>query len=218
MSVSESVQAVNAADARFWDRIADRYAKQPVADAAAYETKLRVTQSYLEPEMELLEFGCGTGTTAIAHAPHVRHILGTDLSERMVEIARDKAKAAGVSNVTFRCVDFASLDEGDARYDAVLGMSVLHLLADHGDAIQSVHRLLRPSGLFITSTPCLSDSYSYLRLVAPIAKWAGFFPPVVRFFSERELVASLTGRGFEILHHWKPGKKAAVFIVARKTA
>ena len=45
--------------ARFWDRIAARYARKPVADEAAYQKKLAVTREYLRPDMEVLEFGCG---------------------------------------------------------------------------------------------------------------------------------------------------------------
>jgi cyclopropane fatty-acyl-phospholipid synthase-like methyltransferase len=56
---------------KFWDRIAERYSKQPVADEAAYQKKLQVTREYFRPDMEVLEFGCGTGSTAIAHAPYV---------------------------------------------------------------------------------------------------------------------------------------------------
>ena len=54
---------------RFWDRHAKGYAKRPVPDEAAYQRKLKMTQDYLTPDMEVLELGCGTGTTALIHAP-----------------------------------------------------------------------------------------------------------------------------------------------------
>ena len=79
---------------KFWDRIADRYSKQPIADEAAYEKKLRITREYFRPDMEVLEIGCGTGSTAIVHAPYVKHIQAIDLSSKMIEIAH--AKAGGV--------------------------------------------------------------------------------------------------------------------------
>ena len=40
---------------KFWDKIAERYSKQPIADEAAYQKKLKVTQEYFKPEMEVLE-------------------------------------------------------------------------------------------------------------------------------------------------------------------
>ena len=87
--------------ARFWDRIAERYARKPVADEKAYQEKLRITREWLAPEAEIVELGCGTGSTAIAHAPHVRRIRAVDVSDGMLEIARRKATAAGVENVVF---------------------------------------------------------------------------------------------------------------------
>ena len=46
---------------RFWDRMADRYVRSPIADEDAYRTKLAVTQGYFRPDMEVLEFGSGSG-------------------------------------------------------------------------------------------------------------------------------------------------------------
>lgn len=55
---------------RFWDRIAARYARKPVADEAAYQKKLAVTREYLRPDMEVLELGCGTGFTYLGASSH----------------------------------------------------------------------------------------------------------------------------------------------------
>ena len=68
-------------DSRFWDRIAKKYARTPVADEAAYQKKLDITHGYFRPDMRVLEFGCGTGSTAIAHAPFVKHIHAIDISK-----------------------------------------------------------------------------------------------------------------------------------------
>ena len=57
---------------RFWNWNAERYARQAIADEASYQKKLAITQSYLTPDMRVVEFGCGTGSTAIVHAPKVK--------------------------------------------------------------------------------------------------------------------------------------------------
>ena len=72
---------------KFWDKIADRYAKQPIADEAAYQKKLQVTRDYFRSDMEVLEIGCGTGSTAILHAPYVKHIRAIDFSTNMLAMA-----------------------------------------------------------------------------------------------------------------------------------
>ena len=86
---------------KFWNWIAQRYSKRPVADEASYQKKLGKTREYFQPDMQVLEVGCGTGSTAIARAPYVAHIRATDISPSMIEIARAKAEAAAVSNVDF---------------------------------------------------------------------------------------------------------------------
>ena len=201
--------------AKFWDRIAARYARSPVADEAAYQKKLAVTQALLRPDMELLEFGCGTGSTAIVHAPHVKHIRATDISAKMLDIARGKAEAAGVGNVTFERATIEALEAPDDSLDMVLGLSILHLLEDKDAAIAKAHAMLKPGGRFVSSTACLADSHNWLRLIAPAGKALGLMP-YVSFFTKAELEQSLTQAGFEIEQSWQPGKGKAVFIVARK--
>ena len=135
----------------FWNMIARHYANQPVADEAAYRHKLAVTAARLRPSDRLLEFGCGTGTTALIHAPRVARIDAIDFSRKMIAIAREKAERQGVSNVHFDVAAFEDwpIPDDEDRYDAVLGMSVLHLVADldqlvHGDAQVGVQRAVTP--------------------------------------------------------------------------
>ena len=42
--------------AKFWDRVAKRYSKQPIADEASYQKKLQLTREYLKSDMEVAEF------------------------------------------------------------------------------------------------------------------------------------------------------------------
>jgi ubiquinone/menaquinone biosynthesis C-methylase UbiE len=201
---------------RFWDRIADRYARQPVADADAYQKKLEVTRGHLQPDMEMLEFGCGTGSTAIIHAPYVRHVRATDISEKMLAIARAKADAAGIANITFECAGIDDLQAADGSCDVVLGMSILHLLEDRDSTIAKVYRMLRPGGIFVSSTTCLGEKMAFIKYIAPIGKAIGLMP-LVKVFNVPDLVASLTNCGFAIDYQWQPGKGKAAFIVAKKS-
>ncbi len=200
---------------RFWDKIAERYSKRPIADEAAYQKKLQVTREYFQPDMEVLEFGCGTGSTAITHAPFVKHILAIDISSKMIEIAQGKADAKNVENITFRQSAFDELSASDQTFDAVLGLSILHLLDNKEDVIAKVRKMLKPGGVFVTSTACIGDTMKFFKVIAPIGKFFGLMP-LVRVFTTKELEDSFTDAGFEIDYQWQPGKGKAVFIVAKK--
>ena len=171
----------------FWDRIAAKYARQPIADQAAYEHKLEVTQKYLTSDTKLFEFGCGTGSTAIIHATKVAHIVAIDVSENMLAIAREKARDANIDNIEFIQSRIEEYDAQPGSFDVVLGMSIIHLLTDRRAALKKVHSQTAPNGVFISSTACLKDSMGYLRPVLWIGRLIGKLP-FVDFFSKDEFL------------------------------
>ncbi|MDY6944067.1 MAG: class I SAM-dependent methyltransferase, partial [Pseudomonadota bacterium] len=117
-----------------------------------------MTRAFLRPDMAVLEFGCGTGSTAIAHAPFVKHIQAIDVSSKMIEIAQRKAAENAIENVTFRHAAIDQVDIPDSSLDAVLGLNVLHVLTNWQEIPAHVHRMLKPGGVFVSSTMCLGDS------------------------------------------------------------
>lgn len=201
----------------FWNRMADRYAAQPVADETAYQTKLATTRRLLRPDMELFEFGCGTGSTALIHAANVRHIRAVDFSERMIEIAEGKADKAGTKNISFEVGSIENVDLEPESLDMVLGMSILHLLKNKEAAIAKIFRALKPGGYFLTSTACLGDMMPLIRFVAPLGNRLGFLPHL-DVMTQNQLRSAMETAGFAVEHEWLPQKKAAVFMIARKPA
>lgn len=204
---------------KFWDRMADRYFKQPIADDAAYQEKLRRTRQYFSKGSTVFEFGCGTGGTAINHAPYVQKYIATDISSEMLKIAKAQAADKNVENVMFECADIASYEAPANAYDAVLGMSILHLIENADQIISKVRKMLKPDGVFVSSTACLGDHVAWFKFIAPIGRAIGIFP-YVRVMKAADLAAALEANGFRIEDNWRPnkGKAHAVFIVARKIA
>lgn len=201
----------------FWDRLARKYAAQPIADEAAYQTKLAETRRHLRPDMDLFEFGCGTGSTALVHAPFVRSIRAVDFSPAMIEIARGKAQAAGIGNAQFEVGDIDSIDLAPASLDMILGLSILHLLRDRQAVVDKVFRALKPGGLFVSSTMCLREVNPLLALLAPLTNRLGIIPYLDPMTSD-QLAATMTGAGLVIEHRWQPNRKSALFLVARRPA
>lgn len=200
---------------RFWNRIAERYARQPVPDEAIYKTKLAKTGKRLRPTDRVLEVGCGTGTTALHHAAQVASVHAADLSSRMIEIARTKAKDAGASNVTFEVGGIETFETEAEPYDAVLAHSVLHLVEDVPSALERLHRTLRSGGLLVLTVPCLGDTVPWFRFVGPLGSALGLIPKVY-VFREEEFLRQLESAGFQVEERWLPGPKRGVFLIARK--
>ena len=202
-------------DKAFWDRIARKYAQDPIADQATYEHKLEMTRRHFTPDSRVLEYGCGTGSTAILHAPFVREIIATDISDEMILIAKERAADAKVDNVQFKACDVDGLDEPDASFDVVLALNVLHLLPDRLSAMRLSHALLKPGGVFVTSTACLGDGMAFLGLIKPVMRLFRAWPDF-HIFKEERLVDDLRSSGFEIEYRHRPSKSPAVFLIARK--
>jgi ubiquinone/menaquinone biosynthesis C-methylase UbiE len=201
-------------DAQFWNRIAPGYAKRPVGNPAAYEETLSRTRTYLSAEDHVLELGCGTGTTALKLAPHIGHIEGTDFSEAMIGIARDKAAAGGYDNVSFRVA--GAVETGEEPLDAVIAFNLLHLVPDIAAVAKQAHRALKPGGYFITKSVCLGESAIPFRLLITPMQWIGK-APFVHFLKFAELEGTIRDAGFEILETGDyPARPPNHFIVARK--
>lgn len=202
---------------KFWNKIAERYSRKPIVDEVAYQKKLAKTRDYFQPDMEVLELGCGTGSTAIVHAPYVKHIRAIDISSKMIEIARGKARACNIDNIAFEIMSIEELSVADRTVDMVLAFSILHLVERKESVIARIYSMLKPGGLFVSSTTCLGDTMKFFTIVAPVGKFFGVMP-LVKVFTVKELKNAIVDAGFEIDHQWQPGRGKAVFIVAKKIA
>jgi ubiquinone/menaquinone biosynthesis C-methylase UbiE len=103
----------------------------------------------LVPGTRLLDVGCGPGSVTIDLAARLEpgEVIGVDSSEAVVEIAREAAKEAGASNVTFEVADAYSLPFEDDTFDVVHAHQVLQHLTDPIAALREMRRVTRPGGL-----------------------------------------------------------------------
>ena len=216
---SAGVPAVH--KARFWDRIAVKYAADPIADMAGYEATLRRVQGLLSADQDVLEIGCGTGTTALRLAPFTRRLLATDVSAGMIAIAREKLAAQPVPQLSFAVADAETPLAGQGEYDVVLAFNLLHLVTDLDRALELAVQALRPGGLMISKTACISEMNPLIPYLAlPLMRAVGKAPHVL-CFDAGVLRAAIARQGMDIVsveRHGTRGKDFRVFIVARKPA
>lgn len=197
---------------KFWDKTALRYAKSPVKDLKSYKRKLAITQEYFQADWSVLEFGCGTGSTAIHHSPYVNSITATDISEKMLDIAKNKVKIASIKNINFQQGTLGSLKFEPDSFNAILGLNILHLLEDIDDAIARVFNLLKPGGIFVSSTALIKKSN--WRFLIPVMQLLNL-APYVHKINRQELLDKFTRVGFHIDQEWQPSKES-IFLIAKK--
>lgn len=206
----------------FWDNLAERYAKNPIRDMDAYTYTLERTRSYLSPDDQVLELGCGTGGTARLLAPDLGHITGTDISPAMIAIARRRAVEDGTENASFTTADLGSNLPDGGPYDVVLAHNLLHLVPDTETAIARIGGLVKPGGLFISKTPCLGQPGIGLKMrlmlmAIPVMQFLGK-APYVNSFSITALERMITRAGFSIIETGNyPANPPNRYIVARRS-
>lgn len=207
----------SAADTRFWDRVARKYAAARIRDMPGYERTLDRARELLNGTDTVLEIGCGTGTTALRLAPHVARLVASDVSGEMIAIAREKAAAEGCANVEFVVGPAGEGPWPEHSFDAVLAFNMLHLVTDRAAVLARARRLLKPGGLLVSKTPCLGEMNRLIGLAVPVMQAIGKAPHVA-FFKGAALQQEIEAAGFTILESARHGsgrKDARIFIVAR---
>ncbi len=98
----------------------------------------------------VLDIATGTGMVAIEAAQLVGsegRVVGVDISNGMLEQAKRKVEALGLSNIEFQLADAEALDFPENSFDVVLCSSAFIWMSDLIAALRLWHRLLKPGGL-----------------------------------------------------------------------
>ena len=97
----------------------------------------------------LVDLGAGTGSLAIAAAPFCRRVVAVDVSSAMLDVAREKSKHLGLSNVEFVRAGFLSYEHSGEPADFVYSRNALHHLPDFWKAValRRIATILRTNGI-----------------------------------------------------------------------
>ena len=97
----------------------------------------------------MLDVATGGGHTALHFAAHVREVVATDLTPRMLAAAEEHLRHAGASNVSFRLADAEALPFPDADFDLITCRIAPHHFQHPARFVSEAARVLRPGGLFV---------------------------------------------------------------------
>ncbi|WP_316015168.1 class I SAM-dependent methyltransferase [Roseobacter sp. HKCCA0434] len=200
-------------DAQFWTREAPAYAARPVGNVPAWDATLARVRAWMPPEAEILEFGCGTGSSAIRLADAAAHITATDYAEGM--IAQAKAKPAP-ANLTFLTAAPGDPTLAGRRFDMVMAFNLLHLIRDLDGTLAQMRDHLAPGGLLVTKSVCLGGRWRVFMPVIGALRLVGK-APYVRFMTRAGLETAIDRAGFEILETGDyPARPPSRLVIARR--
>ncbi len=109
----------------------------------------------LSPDGNALDVGCGTGASALPAAEAVGpngFVIGVDLSARLLDRARAKARARGLTNIEFRLADMTSLGYPNGRFDAVVSVFSIFFVPDMEGLVRELWRMVRVGGKLAVTT------------------------------------------------------------------
>ncbi|WP_127716752.1 bifunctional 2-polyprenyl-6-hydroxyphenol methylase/3-demethylubiquinol 3-O-methyltransferase UbiG [Halobacteriovorax sp. HLS] len=198
----------------FWSNTADKYSRKPVPNQEVYEKKLKLTQELLNSEMKILEIGCGTGTTALIHAPLVSQIIATDFSKKMIQIAKHKAVTQNISNIEFKEESVQEMSYSKNEFDVIMAHSILHLVENKEEVLAKIYHYLKPGGYFISSTGCVGGVLKLFKPIWYIGYKLGKLP-FINFFTKEDFVKDVTNSGLKIEARWDP-TKVDIFLIGVK--
>lgn len=104
------------------------------------------------PDMDVLDFGCGTGLLTLRIAPLVRTVTGVDSSPGMLNVLRDKAARLHRSNISVLSLDPDRGDTLTGQYDLIISSMTFHHVEKIEPLLGQLHSALRSSGYL-----CVAD-------------------------------------------------------------
>lgn len=127
------------------------------------------------PGMDVLDLGCGDGTTALPEAELGANVVGVDLTAALVEAGRARAKAAGLDNIRFEEGDASNLSNlADESFDLVVSIFGAMFAPRPDDVAREMVRVTRHDGRIVMGNWIPGDP----TLVAQILKLcSGYMPP-----------------------------------------
>jgi ubiquinone/menaquinone biosynthesis C-methylase UbiE len=138
-------------EAANWDQVPERV---KVARDIAQSMIREIT---LAPDMNVLDFGCGTGLLTFALQPFVRSITGVDSSQGMLDVFKTKVKEQKLSNIKASYLDLDNGDVLNGSYDLIVSSMTLHHIKNISPLLKQFYSILLPSGQLAIADLDLDD-------------------------------------------------------------
>ena len=196
----------------FFDRVSSKSKSEPNKTASKI---IESSKDFLENDKYVLDFGCGSGAITNKLAKEVKAIEAIDISSGMLDFAKEHAKENSIDNVNY--IHTSIFDERfkEETFDAILAFNVLHYIEDMTSLVERINNLLKPNGIFISSTVCLKEKRSLIRFIMSFLSKIGIVPKMISY-KKVELETLIENGNFEKIKSEKVSKLPEYFIVMKK--
>ena len=128
----------------------------------------------ITPGLDVLDLGCGDGTTAVPEAQLGANVLGVDIASNLVAAGNERAQALGLTNLRFQEGDASDLSElDDDSFDLVVSIFGAMFAPRPGDVAKEMVRVTRPGGRIVMGNWIPGDP----TLVAQILRISSAYSP-----------------------------------------
>jgi len=168
---------------RDWDAAAEGWDKWwPLFEQAAQHVSDRLVDlAHVREGSRVLDIATGNGEPALTAARRAGpngHVIATDQSEGMLAIARKRAAALGITNVTFQLADGEQLAIGEQVFDAALCRWGLMFMPNVAGALKVLRERLIDGGRFATAVWSSADKVPMITLGAAVVRKLAKLPPL----------------------------------------
>jgi ubiquinone/menaquinone biosynthesis C-methylase UbiE len=149
-------------------------------DAGRAVTRVLLEQADLNPGDLVLDVGSGYGEPGLSAATAVGPdglVTCLDISGDMLAFAETRARAAGLSNVSFLEADIEALELAPASLDVVLSRATIMYTSDPLETLRRLHTALRPGGRLAVAVWATPDRVAFATPVAVMIEMLGVEPP-----------------------------------------
>lgn len=168
-------------DEKFWDRIASKFDRIEESDIT-YKIFIEKVRAYIKTEDTILDFGCGTGLICNEVSVNAGFIQAIDISTKMIAISKNKALERKIQNIDFARTTILDEKFKESSFDAIIAFNIFHLLEEPQKYFQRINQILKPGGLILSSTPCMSEA-PLLNYVLKFSSFIGLTPKLNSFSS-----------------------------------
>jgi ubiquinone/menaquinone biosynthesis C-methylase UbiE len=167
------------------------------ADRASHDAMIRLAKP--QPSDRVLEIACGPGFVALLFAERVREVVGLDLTEALLEQARQRQRELGLHNVQFVQGDAEQLPFPDGAFTIVACHKAFHHFTNPRKVLEEISRVLAQGGRLVLGDTLSSDDPDKNALHNTIERLRD--PSHVKMYGLNELTSLLRDAGFLVKEH-----------------